>query len=111
MKTLVRLLVVVPLVLIAVLLSVANRAPVQLSLDPFSADAPAVVWSAPLFAVVLLAVAVGVLLGGIAVWWSQGRYRRAARQFGRELAGMKADAAARPATVSRGVALPPSSVA
>lgn len=76
MKTLIRILIVLPLALVITLLAVANRTPVQVSLDPFSGAAPLVSFSAPLFAIVLVSVVVGVLFGGFAVWWAQGRYRR-----------------------------------
>ena len=51
MKTLVRVLIVLPLALVIIVLAVANRAPVQVSLDPFSGVAPLVAFSAPLFAI------------------------------------------------------------
>ncbi|MGV6871153.1 lipopolysaccharide assembly protein LapA domain-containing protein [Pseudochelatococcus sp. B33] len=93
MKTLVRVLIVLPLALVIILLAVANRTPVQVSLDPFSGAAPLVAFSAPLFVVLLVAAAVGVVWGGLAVWWSQGRYRRAARERARELDRVRAEAA------------------
>lgn len=93
MKTLVRVLIVLPLALVVILLAVANRTPVQVSLDPFSGAAPLVAFSAPLFVVLLAAAAVGVLWGGFAVWWSQGRYRRAARERARDLDRIRAEAA------------------
>lgn len=93
MKTLVRVLIVLPLALVITLLAVANRTPVQVSLDPFSGAAPLVAFSAPLFVIVLAAAAVGVLFGGLAVWWSQGRHRRAAREKAREIDRLRAEAA------------------
>lgn len=93
MKTLVRVLIVLPLALVIVLLAVANRTPVQVSLDPFSGAAPLVSFSAPLFVIVLAAAVVGVVFGGLAVWWSQGRHRRAARLQARELDRARAEAA------------------
>ncbi len=92
MKTLVRVLIVLPLALVIIVLAVANRAPVQVSLDPFSGVAPLVAFSAPLFAIVLASAALGVILGGVAVWWSQGRHRRAVRLQARELDRVRAEA-------------------
>lgn len=92
MKTLVRVLIVLPLALVIIVLAVANRAPVQVSLDPFSGVAPLVAFSAPLFAIVLAAAALGVILGGVAVWWSQGRHRRVARLQAREIERIRAEA-------------------
>ena len=41
---------------------------------------PVFAYQIPLFAVVLLALAVGVLIGGFASWIGQGRHRKAARR-------------------------------
>jgi len=49
---------------IVVVLAVANRAPVTLTLDPFAAD-PAYSLTLPLYAVIFAAVAFGVLLGAL----------------------------------------------
>lgn len=93
MKTLIKALIIVPLAFVVILLSVANRASVVVSLDPFSGSAPLIAISAPLFVIILGAVALGVLLGGFVVWWSQGRYRRALRQQTHELERLKVDLA------------------
>jgi uncharacterized integral membrane protein len=77
-------LILLPVAILVVLLAVANRAPVTLSLDPFSQDAPEFAMQVPLFAVIFAAVMVGVLIGGIASWMAQGRNRRERRRFRRE---------------------------
>ena len=56
-----------PVALVAVWLALANRAPVILSLDPFSPDAPALSLQMPLNLLLFGAVLVGVLLGGLAI--------------------------------------------
>ena len=44
-------------------------------------------WKRPLFAIILLAtVFIGLVIGAFAVWWDQGRFRRAAREGKRALA-------------------------
>jgi uncharacterized integral membrane protein len=60
-------------------LALANRKPVQLVLDPFKPDAPVISLELPLYAYLLGALIVGVLAGGTAVWWTQGRWRKTAR--------------------------------
>lgn len=77
-------LILLPIAILIVLLAVANRAPVTLSLDPFSQDAPEFATQLPLFAVIFAAVMVGVLIGGTASWLAQGKTRKARRQFRRE---------------------------
>lgn len=84
MKAFFKALVLVPVALIVVLFSVANRAPVRVSLDPISRDAPALTLDLPLFAVILAAIAVGILIGGFASWLAQGKHRKAARVNRRE---------------------------
>jgi uncharacterized integral membrane protein len=74
-----------PLALIIMALAVANRQTVAISFDPFSASDPAFVARLPLFLLVFLLVIAGVLIGGIAAWLRQGRWRRRARRFEAQL--------------------------
>jgi uncharacterized integral membrane protein len=92
MKAFFKALVLVPVALIVVLFSVANRAPVRVSLDPVSRDAPAFAFDLPLFAVVLAAIAVGILIGGFASWLAQGKHRKAARVNRREADKLRSEA-------------------
>jgi uncharacterized integral membrane protein len=91
MLRLLKALLLLPVAIVVILLAVANRAPVRISLDPFSPDAPELATSAPLFAVIFLAVMTGVLIGGIAAWLSQGRYRRERRRYRREAQHLKVE--------------------
>ena len=91
MKTFLKLLILVPLMLVAVAFAVANRQPVTVSFDPFSTDLPAFALSGPLFVVVILVVVFGVVLGGIATWLGQGRHRRAVRAMRRENENLRQD--------------------
>ncbi|MBM6594115.1 lipopolysaccharide assembly protein LapA domain-containing protein [Microvirga pudoricolor] len=77
-------LILLPIAIVVVLLAVANRDPVTLSLDPFSGDVPEIAFQLPLFAVIFAAVMLGVVIGGVAAWLAQGKHRRARRQFRRE---------------------------
>lgn len=80
MRTLFRLLVVLPLAVLIVLFAVANRHLVMVSFDPFPGnDVQGPQLTAPLFLLLFLAGAVGVLAGGVAVWLRQGRFRKQAR--------------------------------
>jgi uncharacterized integral membrane protein len=84
-KRFLKAVVLIPFALIVVLLSVANRQPVMVSFDPISRGAPALGLELPLFVVLFAAVMLGVLIGGLVVWTSQGKHRRAARQHRRDL--------------------------
>lgn len=91
MASLFRLLFIAPVAVVVILLAMANRAPVQLSFDPVSADG-AYTFTVPLFVAVLGALMIGIVIGGVAVWLGQGKHRRAARTALREAEAAKAEA-------------------
>jgi hypothetical protein len=53
---------------------------VTVSFDPFNSATPTVAVSLPLFVVIIAVAMIGVFAGGLASWFRQGRWRRAARQ-------------------------------
>lgn len=71
--------VLIPLAFLIVALAVANREIVSVSFDPFSTAQPAFLLRAPLFVLVFVLVIAGVIIGGVASWLRQGKWRRAAR--------------------------------
>jgi uncharacterized integral membrane protein len=87
----IKALILVPVSLIVVLLAIANRSPVALSLDPFSRTAPAFSVSVPLFAALLGAVMIGVVIGGVASWMAQGKHRQAGRRHRRDAERLAAE--------------------
>jgi uncharacterized integral membrane protein len=80
MRKFVNALVVIPLGIFFVIFAVANRHLVTVSFDPFNAATPMVAVKLPLFVVIIAVAAIGVVAGGMATWFRQGRWRRAARQ-------------------------------
>lgn len=90
-RKIVSVLVLVPLALLIVLFAVANRQGATVSLDPFAANAPAVKFTLPLFVLVLAAVTLGVLIGGIAAWSRQRKWRRRARRAQAEERRLRAE--------------------
>jgi uncharacterized integral membrane protein len=86
--------VLVPVAALLLIFALANRAPVVLSLDPFSPGAPA--WSVqlPLFLIILVAIAFGVVIGGVTDWIGQGRHRREARHGKAEIRRLEQEAQA-----------------
>jgi hypothetical protein len=76
--------VVLPLAVLLIALAVVNREPVTLILDPFGGTEPWLTLTAPLFLFLLGAFAFGLVVGGIATWLSQGKWRKAARTQSRE---------------------------
>jgi uncharacterized integral membrane protein len=72
--------ILVPLAIILIALAVANRTPVAFTLDPFNPGNPALTTEMPLFFLIFGALAIGLIIGSVATWIRQGRYRRQARQ-------------------------------
>ncbi len=79
MRKIVLFVFTIPLAIILIALSVANRAPVMATVDPFNPGNPALSFSLPLFTIVLAALIAGVVLGSFLTWISQGKHRSRAR--------------------------------
>lgn len=90
LRKIVAALILVPLAIIIVALAVANRQSVTVSFDPFSASAPAVAQTLPLFALIFVVLIAGVIVGGVAAWLGQRQWRRAARRLEREASELRA---------------------
>jgi len=72
--------ILVPLALAMVGVAVANRSAVSVSFDPFNPANPAYVLDVRLFVLMLVLIALGVVVGGVAAWLNQRKWRRAARR-------------------------------
>lgn len=80
MRAILRLIVFLPLGLLVLFFSMANRGMVKVSLDPFpGGDISGPSFETPLFLVVLTSVAMGVLAGGLSSWVGHLPVRRSAR--------------------------------
>jgi len=82
-------LITLPLALVTVFLAIANRHRVSLNLDPFNQENPALALEMPLIFVILASIFLGLIVGAGAVWVSQGRHRKTARQGKSELAALR----------------------
>ncbi|NDV86412.1 DUF1049 domain-containing protein [Aurantimonas aggregata] len=69
------LVILIPLAILLVVFCVANRQAVPVSLDPIG-NMPQLVFAAPLFLLLMGAVILGVVLGGLGTWFTQAHYRR-----------------------------------
>ena len=85
LRKIIAALILVPLAVVIIAFAVANRQTVTVSLDPFSGAEPAASVTLPLFALILVLLLVGVVIGGAASWLRQGRWRGAARRLERDL--------------------------
>lgn len=85
MMRLIKYLILIPLGIIVVVLSIANRGAVTVSLNPFAdaaagTDLAVLSYSIPLYLLLFGFLLLGVVLGGLGSWFSQGKWRRKARE-------------------------------
>jgi uncharacterized integral membrane protein len=90
-RTFVAALVLIPLGVVIVLLALANRQAVTLSLDPLLSEKSSLAVTQPLFVLLLAALLTGVIAGGIAAWLRQGKWRRTARHAQAEARALRAE--------------------
>ena len=90
LRRIVAAIILIPLAIIIVAFAVANRHAVTLSFDPFAGGGsePAASLTLPLFALVILLLMVGVLIGGLSTWLGQGKWRRTATNRAGAAAGI-----------------------
>jgi uncharacterized integral membrane protein len=94
LRKIVAAIILVPPAIIIIAFAVANRRSVTVSFDPFGGNEPVASITLPLFVLVILLLIIGVLIGGLASWLRQGKWRGSARRFERELAQLRGKLAA-----------------
>ncbi len=92
-RNIVAVVVLVPLAMLIIAFAVANRQIVTVSLDPLSAEHPAATVALPLFALIIILLIIGVLIGGIAGWLRHSKWRRMARRYEREVIALRGEIA------------------
>ena len=98
--------VLVPLAVIMIAFALANRENVTISFDPFGGAEPAASVTLPLFALIILLLIIGVLVGGLAAWLRQGKWRETARRFERELQQLRGKLAVLESTAEKPTIVP-----
>ena len=78
-KRIVNVIVLLPIAIVLIVLSVANRQSVTLALNPFRPEDTVLSVTAPFFVYLFLAVIFGLVVGALATWFAQGKYRKRAR--------------------------------
>ncbi len=61
------------------MLSVANRQPVQFSLDPLNSSEPILAVTFPFFVFLFISLLIGAAVGALITWFSQGKKRKELR--------------------------------
>jgi uncharacterized integral membrane protein len=92
MKTFLKWLILTPVAILIVTFAIMNRQIVPVVIDPFGSDIPGLRFEAPLFFVMFACGMAGVVAGGVATWFAQGRHRRALRDSRADLSQMRAEA-------------------
>lgn len=75
----VNIVVLVPIAIVLIVLSVANRQAVTLALNPFEPSDAVLSVSAPFFVFLFAATILGMIIGSFATWLGQGKHRKRAR--------------------------------
>jgi uncharacterized integral membrane protein len=87
LRKIIAVVVLLPLAIVMIAFAVANRQIVTVSLDPFGGSDSGL--SLPLFVLIILLLIIGVLIGGLAAWVRQGKWRSAARRAERQLEALR----------------------
>ncbi len=77
-----------PLAALLIIFCVVNRTPTTVSLDIFGTT-PQLSMTLPLFVLLMVAIILGVVLGGIGTWLTQAHYRAKSARRRREIEGLK----------------------
>jgi uncharacterized integral membrane protein len=87
LRKIVAFVILVPLAIVMIAFAVANRHLVTVSLDPFGGGDSGL--RLPLFILIILLLIIGVLIGGLAAWVRQGKWRSAARRTERQVQALR----------------------
>jgi uncharacterized integral membrane protein len=106
LRRIVAAVILVPLAIIIVAFAVANRQVVTVSFDPLG-EPPVASLAMPLFVLILGLLIAGVIIGGVAAWLGQGKWRGAARRFERDMRALRGKLSAYEAMAERQSNMPP----
>ena len=79
LKRLFTLLILVPVGVVLIAIAVSNRQDVTIAVPPYLGEAPLYAFTVPLFVVLFAVLLMGMIVGSLATWFRQSRYRREAR--------------------------------
>ena len=81
-----------PAAIVLLTLAVINRHGVRLMLDPFRPEEPVISLVLPFYVYLIGMLLIGIVIGGLATWVTQARWRRSARRRGAEAQRWQAEA-------------------
>lgn len=84
LRRIIFILFLIPLAVLLIALTVANRQTVGFSIDVFNPGNAALTAEAPFFVWLYAALGIGIIIGGIGTWLSQGKHRKHERELKRE---------------------------
>ena len=90
--TLLKWLILLPVLAVVLLLAIANDQSVSVHLNPFDTDDPLLRADLALYQIGFMLFVLGALVGGLVVWSGQRKYRRRARRRGEDVALWQAKA-------------------
>ncbi len=80
MKRFLAYLMAIPVAVVLIVFAVSNRDPITIAFDPMAAETPMFAFDFPLYLVLFCALILGVIVGGVATWRGQGKWRKRARE-------------------------------
>jgi uncharacterized integral membrane protein len=92
-RMLLKAIVVIPPAVVLVALALVNRQPVTVSLNPFDSSDPDLAVTVPLYLAGFTVLIAGVVLGGFAAWFKQGKHRRAGSRLAAEVVTIRTELA------------------
>jgi uncharacterized integral membrane protein len=90
--TLLKWIILLPVLVAALLLAIANDQSVTVHLNPFDQSDPVLKVDLPLYALAFIVFVLGALVGAFVAWTGQRKHRRRARHRGEEAAFWQARA-------------------
>lgn len=93
--------VALPLGILLVAFAVANRHAVTVSFDPSGSGIAGLTATVPLFLLILVVLAAGIVAGGTATWVKQRKWRRSTRRLAAEVRDLRHECATLRAEVAQ----------
>ena len=82
--------ILIPISVVIIIFALANRHKISLHFDPTSSLNPLIAnVEMPLFIIIYAMLFIGIILGGTAVWFTQGKHRKTCRQLNKKITSLE----------------------